>query len=83
MLPEFVSDESLNAFLAAQNAHATIKLTGRTFGRGSAWRRWVDVTPGNEQIKALRILQALEESADWARLSTFYDDSNLRISVFK
>jgi len=56
MLPEFVSDESLNAFLAAQNAHATIKLTGRTFGRGSAWKGWVDVTPGNEQIKALRFL---------------------------
>jgi len=35
-------------------------------------------------LKALEgFLQALEVSADWALLSSFCDDSNLRISVFK
>jgi len=33
--------------------------------------------------KALCFLQALEESANWALLSSFCDESNLRVSVFK
>jgi len=34
-----------------------------------------------EIVKRLRT-SALEESADWALLSSFFDDSNLHISVF-
>jgi len=36
-----------------------------------------------EQLKALGFLQAFEESADWALLSSFCDDSNLHVSVSK
>jgi len=35
------------------------------------------------QIKALGSQQAFKETADWALLSSFRDDSNLQISVFK
>ena len=35
------------------------------------------------QIKALGFLRVFEELADWALLSSFCDDSNLHISVFK
>jgi len=35
------------------------------------------------QLKALGLLYAFEESADYALLSYFCDDSNLRISIFK
>jgi len=40
------------------------------------------MTRGHLTGKRLRT-PGLEESADWARLSSFCDDSNLRISVFK
>jgi len=35
------------------------------------------------QLKTLGFLYAFEESADWALLSSFCDDSNLQISIFK
>jgi len=34
-------------------------------------------------LKALVLLYAFEESVDWALLSSFCDDSNLHISLFK
>jgi len=35
------------------------------------------------QLKALGMLQALQESADWALLSSFCDNSKLHKSIFK
>jgi len=35
------------------------------------------------QLKALGLLQAFEESADWPRLSSFRDGSTLHISILK
>jgi len=34
-------------------------------------------------FKALGLLQVFEESADWALLSSFCDDSNLHLFLFK
>jgi len=35
------------------------------------------------QLKALGLLEAFEESTDWALLFSFCYDSNLHISLFK
>jgi len=35
------------------------------------------------QLKALVFMQAVEESAEWALLSTFCNDSSMHISIFK
>ena len=44
-----------------------------------------NIYTGPKIVRGLKRLRttALEESADWALLSSFCDDSNLRISVFK
>jgi len=41
------------------------------------------VTCCNDTLKALASLYACEESVDWAQLSSFCDDSNLHIPIFK
>jgi len=38
---------------------------------------------GLQQLKVLGLLKVFENSADWALLSSFCDDSNLRMSMFK
>jgi len=41
------------------------------------------LTHTDPTIKALGLLKGFKKSADWALLSSFCDDSNLHISVFK
>jgi len=36
-----------------------------------------------QPVKVLGLLKAFKESADWAFLLSFCDDSNLHISIFK
>ena len=43
-LQHFLSDELLMELVVATNAHAIIKLSGKTFSNNSVWYRWKDVT---------------------------------------
>jgi len=43
----------------------------------------LNLTHMDPTIKALGLLKGFKKSADWTLLSSFCDDSNLHISVFK